>query len=112
MNLSSLFIQRPVMTTLVMIGILIFGIIGYTQLPLLDLPNGDYPVILVSANLPGASPANSSANSTNCTVGSHALNNRAAYSVGAPIILPVPGFTRCTAWQAAQVIVSYRSSFG
>ena len=56
MNLSSIFIQRPVMTTLVMIGILIFGIIGYTQLPVSDLPNVDYPVISVSANLPGASP--------------------------------------------------------
>ena len=44
------------MTTLVMIGILIFGIIGYTQLPVSDLPNVDYPVISVSANLPGASP--------------------------------------------------------
>ncbi|HET9940973.1 MAG TPA: multidrug efflux RND transporter permease subunit [Candidatus Eisenbacteria bacterium] len=51
-----MFIQRPVMTTLVMIGILIFGIIGYKQLPVSDLPKVDYPVISVSANLPGASP--------------------------------------------------------
>jgi HAE1 family hydrophobic/amphiphilic exporter-1 len=56
MNLSSIFIQRPVMTTLVMLGILIFGIVGYTQLPVSDLPNVDYPVISVNANLPGASP--------------------------------------------------------
>ncbi|MEP7027083.1 MAG: efflux RND transporter permease subunit, partial [Candidatus Eisenbacteria bacterium] len=56
MNLSSVWIQRPVMTTLVMVGILIFGIVGYTQLPVSDLPNVDYPVIAVSASLPGASP--------------------------------------------------------
>ena len=44
------------MTTLVMVGILIFGIVGYTQLPVSDLPNVDYPVITVNASLPGASP--------------------------------------------------------
>jgi len=56
MNFSELFIRRPVMTTLVMIGILLFGIVGYTKLPVSDLPNVDYPVISVSASLPGASP--------------------------------------------------------
>ena len=56
MNLSSLFIQRPVMTTLVMMGILLFGIAAYTQLPVSDLPNVDYPVISVNANLAGAGP--------------------------------------------------------
>ncbi len=44
------------MTTLVMIGVLIFGIAGYSLLPVSDLPNVDYPVISVSASLPGASP--------------------------------------------------------
>jgi RND family efflux transporter MFP subunit len=56
MNLSAPWIKRPVMTTLVMVGILIFGIVGYTRLPVSDVPNVDYPVISVSANLPGASP--------------------------------------------------------
>ena len=56
MNFSALFIQRPIATTLVMIAILLFGIAGYTQLPVSDLPNVDYPVIQVSASLPGASP--------------------------------------------------------
>jgi len=56
MNFSSLFIKRPVMTTLVMSGILIFGMVGYSLLPVSDLPNVDYPVISVSASLPGASP--------------------------------------------------------
>ena len=39
MNLSAPWIKRPVMTTLVMVGILIFGIVGYTQLPVSDVPN-------------------------------------------------------------------------
>jgi HAE1 family hydrophobic/amphiphilic exporter-1 len=55
-NFSALFIQRPVATTLVMIGILFFGFIGYTLLPVSDVPNVDYPIISVSASLPGASP--------------------------------------------------------
>lgn len=56
MTISALFIDRPVMTTLVMAGILLFGIIGYQTMPVSDLPNVDFPTIQVSANLPGASP--------------------------------------------------------
>jgi HAE1 family hydrophobic/amphiphilic exporter-1 len=56
MNIPELFIRRPVMTTLVMAGILIFGFMGYRHLPVSDLPNVDFPTIQVSANLPGASP--------------------------------------------------------
>ncbi len=44
------------MTTLVMLGIVIFGIVGYRALPVSDLPNVDFPTIQVMANLPGASP--------------------------------------------------------
>src|SRR5436189_5998973 len=44
------------MTTLVMSGILLFGMISYRYLPVSDLPNVDYPTILVQATLPGASP--------------------------------------------------------
>src|SRR6185369_15012162 len=51
-----LFIRRPVMTWLVMAGILIFGIFAYRLLPVSDLPNVDFPTIQVSASLPGASP--------------------------------------------------------
>jgi hydrophobic/amphiphilic exporter-1 (mainly G- bacteria), HAE1 family len=51
-----LFIRRPVMTTLVMLGILLFGFMGYRLLPVSDLPNVDFPTIQVSASLPGASP--------------------------------------------------------
>ena len=56
MSISGLFIRRPVMTTLVMAAILIFGIVAYRQLPVSDLPTVDYPTISVSASLPGASP--------------------------------------------------------
>ncbi|OGA44507.1 MAG: acriflavine resistance protein B [Betaproteobacteria bacterium RIFCSPLOWO2_12_FULL_63_13] len=56
MNLSELFVRRPVMTVLVMIGILIFGAIGFRLLPVSSLPNVDFPTIQVSARLPGASP--------------------------------------------------------
>jgi hydrophobic/amphiphilic exporter-1 (mainly G- bacteria), HAE1 family len=55
-GISDLFIFRPVMTTLVMLGILIFGITAYNSLPVSDLPNVDYPTLQVSAGLPGASP--------------------------------------------------------
>jgi HAE1 family hydrophobic/amphiphilic exporter-1 len=56
MNLTGLFIHRPVMTTLVMAGILIFGMMGYRALPVADMPTVDFPTVVVSANLPGASP--------------------------------------------------------
>ncbi len=56
MSVSEVFIRRPVMTTLVMIAIVLFGIMGYRLLPVSDLPNVDFPVVQVSAALPGASP--------------------------------------------------------
>ena len=56
MNISGLFIRRPVMTCLVMIAILLFGPLGYRDLAVSDLPNVDFPTIQVTAALPGASP--------------------------------------------------------
>jgi HAE1 family hydrophobic/amphiphilic exporter-1 len=56
MNISEIFIKRPVMTTLVMLALVLFGLMGYKLLPVSDLPNVDFPTILVSASLPGASP--------------------------------------------------------
>lgn len=56
MNLSQLFIRRPIMTTLVMVGILIFGVMSYRLLPISDLPSVDYPTIQITASRPGASP--------------------------------------------------------
>jgi HAE1 family hydrophobic/amphiphilic exporter-1 len=56
MNITGIFIKRPVMTALVMIGIVLFGVAGYRLLPVSDLPNVDFPTLQVSASLPGASP--------------------------------------------------------
>ncbi|MGA2844694.1 MAG: efflux RND transporter permease subunit, partial [Candidatus Acidiferrales bacterium] len=56
MNIAEPFIRRPVMTTLVMVAILLFGILGYRALAVSELPNVDYPTIQVGASLPGASP--------------------------------------------------------
>jgi hydrophobic/amphiphilic exporter-1 (mainly G- bacteria), HAE1 family len=56
MNLSELFIKRPIMTSLIMLAVMIFGLFAYRLLPVNDLPNIDFPTIQVNANLPGASP--------------------------------------------------------
>jgi hydrophobic/amphiphilic exporter-1 (mainly G- bacteria), HAE1 family len=56
MNLTAIFIHRPVMTTLLMLGIVLFGVAGYRTLPVSDLPNVDFPTLQVNASLPGASP--------------------------------------------------------
>ncbi len=56
MNISAFFIRRPVMTTLVTIGILLFGLMSYALLPISALPRVEYPFISVSASLPGATP--------------------------------------------------------
>src|SRR5437016_6487259 len=56
MNVSALFIKRPVTTTLLMLGVIVFGAMSYRQLPVSDLPTIDFPTINVNAALPGASP--------------------------------------------------------
>jgi HAE1 family hydrophobic/amphiphilic exporter-1 len=56
MNLSEVCIRRPVMTTLLMAALLIFGLVAYRALPVSELPNVDFPTISVTASLPGASP--------------------------------------------------------
>ena len=56
MNLPELCIRRPVMTTLLMAALLVFGIAAYPRLPVNELPNVDFPTINISASLPGASP--------------------------------------------------------
>jgi HAE1 family hydrophobic/amphiphilic exporter-1 len=57
MNISAPFIEKPIMTTLLMAALLIFGAFGYSTLPISELPNVDFPTIQVSASLPGADPA-------------------------------------------------------
>ncbi|HEY1221189.1 MAG: efflux RND transporter permease subunit [Bryobacteraceae bacterium] len=56
MNLSRIFIDRPIMTTLACFAILLFGTVAFRALPVAALPSVDYPTIQVSAALPGASP--------------------------------------------------------
>ncbi len=56
MNLPELCIRRPVMTTLLMLSFVIFGLFAFRQLPVAALPRVDFPTINVSAQLPGASP--------------------------------------------------------
>lgn len=56
MNPSELFIRRPVTTTLVMLGIAVFGTLAYFEIPVSDLPTVDFPTIQVQASLPGGSP--------------------------------------------------------
>ena len=56
MNLSRIFIERPVMTALISFAILLFGAIAFRELPVAALPSVDYPTIQVAAALPGASP--------------------------------------------------------
>lgn len=57
MNITELFIKRPVMTSLVVIGMVFFGIVGYLQLPVSYLPAVEFPTLQVTATLPGASPS-------------------------------------------------------
>ncbi len=56
MNFSAPFIRRPVMTTIITLALVIFGIAAYDSLPVSELPNVDFPTISVSASLPGADP--------------------------------------------------------
>ena len=56
MSISEPFIRRPIASSLLMLGILIFGLVAYTQLPVAAIPNVDFPTITVTAQLPGASP--------------------------------------------------------
>src|SRR3989442_8438467 len=56
MNLSEPFIQKPVMTAVLTLSVILFGILAYLQLPVNDLPAVDYPVIQVTVGYPGASP--------------------------------------------------------
>jgi hydrophobic/amphiphilic exporter-1 (mainly G- bacteria), HAE1 family len=56
MNLSEPFIRKPVMTAVLTLSVILFGVLSYFQLPVNDLPAVDYPVIQVQVGYPGASP--------------------------------------------------------
>jgi HAE1 family hydrophobic/amphiphilic exporter-1 len=55
-NISEGFIKRPIATSLLMAAITLFGMVAYRGLPVSDLPNVDFPTLLVTAQLPGANP--------------------------------------------------------
>jgi hydrophobe/amphiphile efflux-1 (HAE1) family protein len=56
MNISAPFIQRPIATALLMVGLLVGGLVAYPLLPVAALPNVNYPTLTVTAQLPGADP--------------------------------------------------------
>src|SRR5581483_7959243 len=56
MNVSEIFIRRPIATSLLMLAIAMFGVLAYKALPVSDLPQVDYPTLNVSAGLPGGDP--------------------------------------------------------
>ncbi|MGA0024748.1 MAG: efflux RND transporter permease subunit, partial [Burkholderiales bacterium] len=56
MNMSKIFIERPIATSVLVSAIIIFGLIAFRTLPVNELPNVDFPTIRVDANLRGASP--------------------------------------------------------
>src|SRR3954469_12618396 len=56
MNFSTIFIERPVMTALISLEILLFGFIAFRALPVAALPSVDYPTIQIQAFVPGANP--------------------------------------------------------
>src|SRR5262245_17881616 len=57
MNVSEIFIRRPIATSLLMLGLAVMGVIAYRALPVSDLPNVDFPTLNVGASLPGGDPA-------------------------------------------------------
>src|SRR5438046_8347467 len=57
MNISSPFINRPVATSLLAAGLFLLGIVAYKSLPVAAIPRVDFPVVAISASLPGADPA-------------------------------------------------------
>jgi hydrophobic/amphiphilic exporter-1 (mainly G- bacteria), HAE1 family len=61
-NISAPFIRRPIATSLIAAAFLVFGIVGFFNLPVAALPEVDFPTISVSASLPGASPETTASN--------------------------------------------------
>jgi HAE1 family hydrophobic/amphiphilic exporter-1 len=85
MNISAPFIQRPIATALLMVGLLVGGLVAYPLLPVASLPNINYPTLTVTAQFPGADP------------------QTMASSVAAPLELQfgeIPGLTQMTSASA------------
>ena len=94
-SISSLFINRPVMTVLMSLAALIFGVFTYKSMPVNDLPGVDYPVIQVTVSYPGADPTIMGAN------------------VASPLeqqFMQIPGIelvTSCNSFGATQVVLQF-----
>jgi multidrug efflux pump subunit AcrB len=56
MQFAERFIRRPVLSSMISLGIVLVGVIGYTRLPVREFPDADPPVVSVTVLLPGASP--------------------------------------------------------
>ncbi|MGH7447290.1 MAG: efflux RND transporter permease subunit, partial [Longimicrobiales bacterium] len=56
MHFAELFIRRPVLSSMVSLGLVLLGVIGYTRLPVREFPDADAPIVSVMTLLPGASP--------------------------------------------------------
>ena len=103
MHFTELFIRRPVMTTLIMLAILMFGAMSYRYLPVSDLPNVDFPTILVSAELPGASPLPAQgAQVPSLPVEDDHPGVLAVQDVEIAVVRGDPGHTLCSAADASQ----------
>ena len=98
MNISAPFIQRPIATALLMVGLLVGGLVTYRLLPVAALPNVNYPTLQVTAQLPGADP------------------QTMASSVATPLELQfgqIPGVTQMTSASAlgfAQITLQFELS--
>ncbi|MDY6069455.1 MAG: efflux RND transporter permease subunit [Opitutales bacterium] len=94
-SISSLFINRPVMTVLMSLAALVFGVFTYKSMPVNDLPGVDYPVIQVTVSYPGADPTIMGAN------------------VASPLeqqFMQIPGIelvTSCNSFGATQVVLQF-----
>jgi HAE1 family hydrophobic/amphiphilic exporter-1 len=56
MNLADICIRRPVLTLMLMASLLVFGVLGYTRLGVDQFPHMEFPMVIVTALLPGAAP--------------------------------------------------------
>jgi len=88
MSISAPFIRRPIATSLLMLGVLVFGIGAYNLLPVAAVPNVDFPTITVTAQYPGANP------------------NTMASSVATPLetqFTSIPSLAQMTSWSGVGI---------
>ena len=78
MNISAPFIARPIATALLMVGLLLAGLAAYPLLPVAALPNVNYPTLQVTAQLPGADPADHGVLGGNAARSSSSVRSRAS----------------------------------